>query len=237
MIFFDRDEFIRAWSIVHPEGDPVEIRIFGQRGRSNILSGYFTDPVKAADAIEKIPLSGCTVCWTINQLHPGCLARMQRGQIVQAGITTADTDVIRRLWLPIDLDPDRPSGCSASDEELKGAEEMAEKIASTLTGNGYPDPLKVHSGNGVHLLFPMDAPNTKEAAAACKSFLEDMGRKFDNESVHIDAGIFNAARVMKAPGTCATKGAHAPDLGRSWRMARLFDSCRDYVRPEEVIEL
>ena len=237
MTFFDREEFIQAWNIVHPKGEPVEIRIFGKRGRSNILSGYFTDPVKAADALERISLSGCTVCWTINQIHPGCLARTQRNQIVQSDVTTSDKDVIRRLWLPIDLDPDRPSGCSASADELSAAEALAEKIVSTLTSTGYPDPLKIHSGNGVHLLFPMNAPNTPEADAACQSFLLDVGRKFDNESVHIDSGIFNASRVMKAPGTCATKGSHSPDLDRPWRMARLFDTCRDYVRPEEVVDL
>lgn len=237
MTLFDRKEFVRGWNIMFLPNEPVEIRIFGQRGRSNILSGYFKDPEKAASALEKIPLSGCTVTWTINTLHPGCYARLQRDQIIQAGITTSDKDIAHRRWLPIDLDADRPSGCSASTEEVKAAEELAEKIASTLIGSGYPSPLKIHSGNGVHLLFPMDAPSNNTADAACKEFLTKMGRQFDTDAVHIDSGIFNAARVMKCPGTTATKGSDAPDLGRPWRMARIYDECVDYIRPEEVITL
>ncbi len=35
----------------------------------------------------------------------------------RAELTTADNDILKRLWLPVDLDPVRPAGVSASDEE------------------------------------------------------------------------------------------------------------------------
>ena len=241
MNLFDGDEFIRAWRIVHREGDPVEVRIFSQNKREGVLSGYFTDPERAADALDKINLSGRTVTWTINRLHPGCYARVQREKLLAVSPTTADGDVIQRLWLPIDIDADRPSGCSASEEERLAAVNLAVKMAETLTAEGWPEPLKIYSGNGAHLFFPMDAENNKNdlkrGADIVNACLVSLARRFDSQSVHIDTTVSNAARIMKCPGTTACKGSHAPDLGRPWRMARLFEDCVDYVRPEEVVTL
>lgn len=236
---FDRDEFIHGWKIMFPENEPVEIRIIGMQKKGSPLSGYFCSPEAAAYALERTDLSGSAVFWTINQLHPGCFARIQREKLMAVSPTTSDSDIIMRRWLPIDIDPDRPSGCSSSNEEYKAAYTLAQKIAETLTKQGWPNPLKVYSGNGAHLLFPMKLENKKQTAKEHENLvgacLEDLAQRFDTENVHIDLTVKNAARIMKCPGTFACKGYNAPD--RPWRMARLFKDCQNYQRPTEVIEL
>ena len=85
-------------------------------------SGYFDDYGKLACAVEALDadpsITGIYV--TLNAVNPALLARRVnriKMRLSRKDATTADTDIIRRRWLPVDIDPVRPSGVSSTDAE------------------------------------------------------------------------------------------------------------------------
>ena len=72
----------------------------------------------------------------------------------------------------IDLDPERPSGVSATDDELKKARRKADKIRAYLRNEGFNDPVLAVSGNGYHLLYRCDMGASKETDDCLKAFLQ-----------------------------------------------------------------
>jgi len=126
--------------------------------------------------------------------------------------TTADSDIIRRRWFPIDIDPVRPSGVSSTDEEHQAAIVRAAEIAAYLgRERGWPDPVMADSGNGAHLLYRIDLPNDEESKDLVKRCLEVLDTMFSNGAVTVDTANFNAARIWKMYGTVSRKGDHTED--------------------------
>jgi hypothetical protein len=134
--------------------------------------------------------------------------------------TTSDGDIVKRVWLPIDLDPERPSGISASEPEKQAAIQRAAEIKEFLTDKGYPDPLEADSGNGVHLLYRVDLPNDAESLELVKRFLAALDFVFSDGAVSVDTGVANSARIWKLYGTKARKGDSTQD--RPHRRSRLL---------------
>src|SRR6478672_2307771 len=90
------------------------------------------------------------VYFTLNTLKTDLLER-NRYQTARSkeGMTTSDNDVLRRRWLFIDIDPDKPSReVSSTDEEKARARLMAEGVRGLLHDRGWPDPIPGDSGNG-----------------------------------------------------------------------------------------
>jgi hypothetical protein len=135
--------------------------------------------------------------------------------------TTADHDVLRRRWLPIDCDPKRPAGISSSDEEHELALDRAFEIREALWDQGWDEPILADSGNGAHLLYPIDVAAQDDGFV--KGTLDDLARRFSDTAVSIDQTVFNPARIWKLYGTVARKGDHAPIVGRPHRLARILE--------------
>ena len=115
-------------------------------------------------------------------------------------------DIVCRRWFLIDIDPVRPSGTSSSEIEHACALGRAERIRESLTGQGWPAPVVVDSGNGAHLLYRVDLPNDKDSQALLKMCLKSLARIWDDEEVTVDTAVHNASRISKLPGTWACKG-------------------------------
>ncbi|GAB7015452.1 hypothetical protein [Methanogenium cariaci] len=199
----------------------VELRALGDGG---VHSGYFTDHdlmaerAAAMDAFRDI--TGVYV--TLNEVNPALLSRRAnrvKQRLSRSDATTADADIIRRRWLPIDFDPVRPSGVSATDAEHAAALERAERVAAWLTGRGFPEPVLADSGNGAHLLYAIDLPNDGEATRLVKACLSVLDALFSDATVHCDTANFNAGRIWKLYGTTARKGDSTPE--RPHRKARI----------------
>ena len=114
-------------------------------------AGYFDDWAKLAEA-------AATICkakgWyvTLNPVNSALLARAaNRIRAVGKEPTTSDPDILRRRWLPIDLDAVRPAGISSTDEEHRAALDFALTIRDHLTAVGWPEPILADSGNGATL--------------------------------------------------------------------------------------
>ena len=79
-------------------GDVVELRI-PKAGKYRTISGYFSDFVKLADAIEKHSGDFEGIYYTLNPVNPVLLARANNNAKQFAQATTADRDIVRRRWL------------------------------------------------------------------------------------------------------------------------------------------
>lgn len=207
-------EFVRV-------GEVVEVRIPKAYGKSpawgdeyskGTVSGYFDDHkafcnvVKQADRTKH---SG--IYFTLQVIDPRLLGRAFN-KLKPSDKTTSDGNVLAYRWLPIDLDPVRPSGVSSSDSELERALELRETVADWMQEElKFPPPVRAVSGNGGHLLFRLpDLPVNEEARQFLKGTLESLADQFDTQEVTIDKGVFNPARIWKLYGTTARKGDEVP---------------------------
>jgi hypothetical protein len=159
---------------------------------------------------------------TLNPVQPDLLARAVNRVKQYARETTSDMDIIRRRWLPIDFDAKRPAGISSTDAEHIAALDKARQCRVYLRAEGWPDPILADSGNGAHLLYPVDVPNDQASTTLLMDCLKALAFRFDDEAVAVDRGNFNAARIWKAYGTLAAKGDSIPE--RPHRLARVLEA-------------
>ncbi len=148
---------------------------------------------------------------TLNPVDPALLARASNRIVERAEHTTADQDILRRDWLFVDIDPVRPSGISASGQELGAARSRAEEIVDFLAAQGWPDPILVMSGNGYNALYRIDLPNDSVSLGLVKDVLEALAARFNDDRVKVDTSVANAARIIGLAGTLKVKGENLPD--------------------------
>jgi hypothetical protein len=158
---------------------------------------------------------------TLNPVNPALLARSANRIKPYVRDTTTDRDIIRRNCLPIDFDPVRPAGISSTEQEHGAAIERAKECRIWLRGIGFPDGILADSGNGAHILVPIDCPNDDDATALIDACLKTIGARFSDDHVAVDLSVFNAARIWKLYGTLVCKGDSV--LGRPYRMARILE--------------
>ncbi|PKL65135.1 MAG: hypothetical protein CVV32_05360 [Methanomicrobiales archaeon HGW-Methanomicrobiales-3] len=190
-------------------------------------SGYFNDSAALVRAVEPLDADNSVhgIYVTLNEVNPALLSRRANRIKMRLGkkdSTTSDADILRRRWLPVDIDPLRPSGVSSTDEEHGLALAKAEEIARWLIGLGFPDPVRADSGNGAHLLYRIDLPNDEAATALVKSCLATLDTLFSDERVTVDTANFNAARIWKLYGTVSRKGDNTPE--RPHRRSRMLSA-------------
>lgn len=153
--------------LVNP-GDVVELRGFKDR---QVVSGYFNDHKALIAAAAELDQQGYGVYMTLNLVNPALLARAANRLVHRPAATTADHDIIHRRWLPVDLDPGRPSGVSATYEEKRAAFERAKEVRGYLRAQGWPEPVIADSGNGFYLLPPSTCPTTRRAGSSSRASL------------------------------------------------------------------
>lgn len=222
----DRSEIIRALRTILTPGQVTELRaleaITADDRRPHTFGGYFDDPLKLAAATMQIKKAK-GIYFVLNPIKPSLLARsVNKARAVGKGEITSDHDIERRCWLPIDCDARRPAGIPASDEEHQAAIDKACLIRTTLSAEGWPDPILADSGNGAHLLYRVDLPT--DDGGMVQRCLESLAKRFDDDTVQIDRVVFNPARIWKLYGTLAAKGdSDAAAMGRPHRMSGIID--------------
>ena len=165
---------------------------------------------------EHLDLSGefSGIYATLNPVNPALLARRANRVASRLGrkdATTADADIVRRRWLPIDVDPVRPSGVSSTGDEHRAACETASAICDGLAELGWPRPVYADSGNGGHLLYRVDLPNDEVSTALVRDVLTALDARFSTDEAKVDTANFNAARIWKVYGTVGRKGDSTKD--------------------------
>jgi DNA repair photolyase len=196
-----------------------------QAGRYKTISGYFDEAGALADAVVALADENFPgIYFTINPVNPDLLARSANKYTKYAKETTADAGILRRRWLPIDLDPIRPSGISSNEEEHQAALQKARDIREWLISRGWPASafILADSGNGGHLVVKVDLPNTEAARDQVKGCLEALDSTFSDDKTKVDISPFNAARIWKLYGTMARKGSSTTD--RPHRLASIIEA-------------
>lgn len=138
------------------------------------------------------------------------------------GRGVGDDDISKVRFVFIDVDRAGDTSCPANQEEIDEAVGLAKSIKAFLHGRRWPEPFAMLSGNGVHLLYPIDSENVAETSDAIKSFLRSLALKFDNDRAKVDKNVFNASRIWKLPGTLARKGEETE--GRCYRHAKMISA-------------
>ncbi|WP_281768470.1 HEAT repeat domain-containing protein [Methanoculleus bourgensis] len=229
-------EVRKSLQVLFAADQVIEVRTIAKSG---IRSGYFKDTkrlVQVVEALDTDPyIEGIYV--VLNRLDPSLLARRANrvARLGRSDSTTGDADIIKRRWFPVDIDPKRAAGISASDEEHDNSLKKAETVASWLQEIGFPEPVIGDSGNGAHLLYRIDLPNTNLERDLIRKCLESIAFFHSDESCAIDTGVFNAARIWKLYGTVARKGDSIPE--RPHRRSQLISTPRKVELVErEVLE-
>ena len=226
------DEIRRAVGVLAP-GGVVEVRALAD-GATH--SGYFDDHEALARAVEALDADPAVagIYVTLNTVNPALLARRAnriKMRLSRKDATTADTDILRRRWLPVDIDPVRPSGVSSTDAEHAAALDAAGRIAAYLSEQGFGEPVRADSGNGAHLLYRVDLANDEAATEVVKGVLTTLDALFSNDVITVDTANYNAARIWKLYGTLSRKGDNTPE--RPHRRAKILS-----IPPEmEIVPL
>jgi hypothetical protein len=212
-----------VWEIINPRAGVLEIRAFtDQRDTRTELfhqSNYETsdDLKKDFEARAKsFNEQGLNVYVVMNSIRDD----------LESG-SCADADIAHRDWLLIDIDRVKPTGAKhrypAGIDEIKHAVALGKSIESCMAEYGWPQPVRVFSGNGIHAYYPLSKlPNDDDAADLLKRLLRGLASEFDNEHVEVDTSVHNASRLTKVIGTIARKGQECE--GRKYRVARLIPS-------------
>ncbi len=149
---------------------------------------------------------------------------------------TKSEDVISVKTIIIDIDAVRHETNSkeaATEEELRKAEEVADKIIVDCVTHGFREPTKIMSGNGYHLLFAIPKMQITDATrdlveTKIKAFMDMLKSKYETANAKIDQ-IGDLARVIKVCGTLSIKGQNTQE-----RPHRLSYACGEFVRNEDI---
>ncbi len=229
-----KQEIKRAITLLHPNNELFEIRLIGGKGTA---SGYFKSAETAVKALESFQpsryMGKFNTYLVLNQINGACYSRSQRDTIIEKPEkTTEDKDIERYRWLMIDLDPERTKGVSSSEDELQAAFAKAKAIKAYLASEGWKEPVSAVSGNGAHLLYRFDVPNTPENKNRFEGALKALHARFSDEAVAVDTTTYNPARITKLYGTFARKGADSPE--RPHRLSRIIESTPDVVEINDI---
>jgi P4 family phage/plasmid primase-like protien len=231
----DPAEVRRALQMLAPPGQVTELRILSAKTTeapryAYQASGYFNATEVLIKALASLR-SAKGVYITLHPCNPALLARAQNrlrtAEEMRQNPATSDQHITHLRWLLIDLDPERPAGISSNHEEHQAALLRAQIIRAELAEEGWPEPVEADSGNGAHLLYPIDLPveaGAKETGLLHR-VLKGLAMRFDAATpegvrVLVDQTVYNPSRICKLYGTLACKGDHTAE--RPHRMARIL---------------
>ncbi|MGI6418463.1 MAG: AAA family ATPase [Thermoguttaceae bacterium] len=236
----------RSLELLHEPGATFEIRALGVRSGKfeNTVSGYYNDFSKAARDIAVLDANRKPrgIYCTLNPCNPALLARANNRLEERPKHTTQDSEILRRRWLYLDIDPARPSGIAATGYEVALAKTLGMEIEFILRGRGWPAPLKVDSGNGVYRLYRIDLPNDEastELIKRCYGGLNELLGSYDPAKPHatLDTGVYNAARILRVGGTWNRKGDPTSDRPHRICVYHEPDQPAEIVPPELIADL
>lgn len=149
-------------------------------------------------------------------------------------------DIVDYLWLPLDFDPIRfeinsfgerqalsAAGLSASDEELRNAEQAVGFVSDTINlVCGVAPTVLALSGNGMHSMYRVEARgDIPETKSLVHSILKMLGKIYTETPlretwVRVDTTVANPARIWKLYGSVANKGENTKE--RPWRTSKVL---------------
>jgi hypothetical protein len=220
----------------------------GERGRT--FSGWFDGKRLRDLARHALALSrqAAGVYFIPNPVDPDLgLKRLNTALNVPRGFSlTHDAEVLERRYLIVDLDPRRlwleigldesrvtpTQDAPTSGRELAFARRIADRhVRPFLADLGFPPPVVMLSGNGVHLVYRMTPLpgghcGNRDPAAQILHLLDE---RFSCYGVKIDPNTYNPCRMLKVPGTAVRRGEAS--ASRPYRTARILEVPDDWQPP------
>lgn len=193
---------------------------------SGVAVGYFDNWEAALRAVENEPSQYKAAYFTLNPLKLPAEIPVNPQALTPSRNAAGASDVARRTWLLVDLDPPRPAGVNSTDAEKQAAREQVDAVCEYLKSRNWPDPMLCDSGNGWHLLYRIDLPNDPDTAELVRGVLARLHQLFPM----VDAGNHDAPRLCKLYGSWARKGEHSEE--RPWRRSAIVEAGSDAVVTE-----
>lgn len=214
----DKTELRKWWDTFVGDGNFTEVRVLGKFA----YSGYFSSFDKLATQIDTYEnMDDEQIYFVLNQIEKECYARPQCERFIKSPkATTNDANICRRLFLLLDFDPRRASQTNSSNEAFELAHKKAQEVYKFLVKEkGFSDSIICVSGNGWHILVPVDLPNDEETNKIVRDFYKYMGSIFSDDKVDFDESVHTPARLTKLYSTTAKKGANIPS--NPWRRSKI----------------
>lgn len=223
-----------------------EVRVLGVKknnGYGNLSAfGIFDAVGDAASEISKFvkthTYSG--MYFTPNPLDESVMCR--RPNMLDVGSRddgmAKDADVTAIHWLLVDFDPVRPSGTTASDQQVDDVMSVSRMMYAPFCDALHAHPLVLFSGNGIHMMWRVDLRTDESPLLSrCLFKMQSMLSEVTEKSVKIDIVNSNPARIWKVPGSYARKGFEVEKQGRVFRVGKLLRSPQEIsVVPRETLE-
>lgn len=167
--------------------------IVGINGGSNVRQVFVETRAEADDVVSELLASRMNVFFGVAKFND------------DSGRTKANVRAIKSLWMDIDCGPNkalvnestgRPDGYASQGEALLALKQFTTTV-------GLPKPIVVNSGRGLHVYWPF----TKEVS---RGEWEPAARRLRDlcltQEFYSDPACFEAARVLRVPGTYNFKG-------------------------------
>lgn len=198
---------------IFPAKEPVELRCISSRG---CQSGIFDDYAALGRVAATMNGHGADCFFGLNPPAPKTVSV---NNTTLRGSAISETQIKRRRNLLIDIDPVRDPKTSSTDDEKREALKVVVAVLKHLESvEGCSKPLLVDSGNGFHIILPVDLVRSDDQLV--DNLLRCMSRKFGTDRVKIDTSVGDPARVSRLPGTINLKGENLET--RPHRISRLI---------------
>jgi hypothetical protein len=142
---------------VFEPGDIIEIRGLWDGGS---LSALFDEHYMAARSAVALNDQGVNVYYTLNPIRSD--SRTARSHVLnmpklRSFRAARDEDIARVTHLVVDIDSIHPKGVCATTEEKSHTTSVANRVEAYLTDQGFPVPIRLDTGNGVHLIYSVES--------------------------------------------------------------------------------
>jgi hypothetical protein len=206
----------RFLNTIFTEGDLIEVRGLGSpdKGTLRVLTNDFN--LAARSAVKMSDWAGADIYFALNPI--ALESRYAQRETInypyaRVAVTAGDRDIANRNLYLIDIDPVRPSGTAATEEQRAAAMSSATTVRAALTERGWPQPIVIDSGNGVHLLYKGD--RCSPASDVLQVALKFLNTTFGTATIKVDIGMFNPSRISRMPWALNNKAG---------RMASVIES-------------
>ncbi len=199
-----------GWS----EGQWLELQALGVTGGygERVRFAHADAVASAVALLVEMERRRPTGIYTIaNRINPAVATRAQPGRWHDAkkGASTSDRDITHRRVVFIDIDVKRPSGTSATGDEMATTVPIAAAIHRTLGDMLGDDALGyAHSGNGRQVFVALEeTPESAEPQTLIRQLLASLAERFTTAETSVDVAVCDAKRLVPAFGTTKRKGA------------------------------
>ena len=203
---YEPDKVVKGLLLFHPINTFFEIRILEatlDKVYHGIVSGIFNDPQLVPEQLQRISQAK-GFFHTLNPLNPECalVQNAMLNQLSSGNGSAGSKDILQRKFLMIDIDAERPSKTSATEDQKKKAGNVVKEVYQWLSDEGWLNAIGLDSGNGFHLYYPLDNDSILDLTPY-KKLLKGLKDKFTpdpkEQGATIDVVVYDLPRITKIP--------------------------------------